>query len=33
MQIPRLLAAIARQESGSNIVPETIYEIRKKFNV
>ncbi len=33
MQIPRLLAAIARQETGTCILPETIYDIRKKFKV
>ncbi len=33
MQIPRLLAAMARQETGTHIVPESIYEIRLKFGV
>ncbi len=33
MQIPRLLAAMARQETGTEITPEAIMEIREKFGV
>lgn len=33
LQISRLLAAMAKQETGVNILPEEIETIREKFNV
>lgn len=33
MQIPRLVAAMARQETGAQITPEGIQEIRERFGV
>lgn len=33
MQLPRLIAAMARQETGVNVTPEAIREIREKFGV
>ncbi len=33
MQIPQLVAAMARQETGVNILPEEVEEIRRKFGV
>lgn len=33
MQLPRLIAAMARQETGARVTPEGILEIRERFGV